>query len=498
MKHDVQKPSATDARRKMQEDSRARSPSVQLAKKRFSISSRVIPGLVIALDSFVILSSALILYDTLVRFGEFSYYAAATAFVWLVAITLMNFAGLYKFDAIIRPFAFVDKIVIVFATTFCFLLAAAFALKVSTEYSRLWTGSFALSSLFGTLLFRVIAAQIIGRLSDRQVFSRNVVIVGSGEQMARLLDKIYKSQSRFITVLGVFVERQEDVLTNDVSRYAMLGTVDDLPSYIRGNNVDDVVICLPWSADGQITQMLDGLRELPVNAYLGSDLIGFRLPLRPAPDHFEELPLVEVMGKPLAGWGGIQKAALDYGLGLILTIMLLPMMILIVIAIRLESRGPALFRQQRYGFINRVFEIYKFRTMRFTEAPEEKIVQARRDDPRVTRVGRILRRLSLDELPQIFNVLNGTMSLVGPRPHAVQHNEEYAQTIRGYFARHRVKPGMTGWAQVKGFRGETKTLEKMQARVQYDIYYVENWSLLFDLKILMMTAVICLTGRNAY
>ena len=287
-------------------------------------------------------------------------------------------------------------------------------------------------------------------------------------------------------------------MTNDVSRYAMLGTADDLPSFIRGHNVDDVIICLPWSADGQITQMLDSLRELPVNAYLGSDLIGFHLPIRPAPDHFEELPLVEVMGKPLAGWGGIQKAALDYGLGLILTIMLLPMMILIVIAIRFESKGPALFRQQRYGFINRVFEIYKFRTMRFTEGPEEKIVQARRDDPRVTRVGRILRRLSLDELPQIFNVLNGTMSLVGPRPHAVQHNEEYAQTIRGYFARHRVKPGMTGWAQVKGFRGETKTLEKMQARVQYDIYYVENWSLLFDLKILMMTAVICLTGRNAY
>ena len=136
--------------------------------------------------------------------------------------------------------------------------------------------------------------------------------------------------------------------------------------------------------------------------------------------------------------------------------------------------------------------------MRHTQAAEETIVQARRDDPRVTRVGRILRRLSLDELPQIFNVLNGTMSLVGPRPHAVQHNEEYAQTIRGYFARHRVKPGMTGWAQVNGFRGETKTLEKMKARVQYDMYYVENWSLLFDLKILIMTAVICLTGRNAY
>jgi FlaA1/EpsC-like NDP-sugar epimerase len=182
-----------------------------------------------------------------------------------------EFCGLYKFEHH-AAVCIVDKIVIVFATTFCFLLAAAFALKISTEYSRIWTASFAFASLIGTLLFRVIAAQIIGRLSDRQVFSRNVVIVGSGEQMARLLDKLDKSQSRFITVLGVFVERQEDVVANDVSRYAMLGTVDDLPSFIRGNNVDDVVISLPWSADGQITQMLDSLRELPVNAYLGSDL----------------------------------------------------------------------------------------------------------------------------------------------------------------------------------------------------------------------------------
>ena len=163
-----------------------------------------------------------------------------------------------------------------------------------------------------------------------------------------------------------------------------------------------------------------------MNVYLGADLIGFRLPVRPAPDHFEQLPLVEVMGRPLAGWGGIQKAALDYGLGTVLTILLLPMMLLILIAIRLESKGPALFRQPRYGFINRTFQIYKFRTMRYTQEPEGKIIQATRNDPRVTRIGRLLRRLSLDELPQIFNVLNGTMSLVGPRPHAVQHNEEYA------------------------------------------------------------------------
>jgi Undecaprenyl-phosphate glucose phosphotransferase len=489
---------ATNQHKKMQNNSCSRTfKNVDLARKRFSISSRVIPQLLIALDSLVILSTALVSYITLVTFGEPSYYAVAIAFVWLVTVMLMNFAGLYEFDAITRPLAYCDKIIIVFATTFSFLLAAAFALKVSSEYSRIWAGVFALSACTSTVMFRIFAAQVIGHLADRNIFSRNVVVIGSGEQMGKLLDSIDKLQPRFITLLGVFAKSQEGI-EHDVRNHIILGSIDDLTSYIRNNVVDDVVICLPWSADGQISTIMNQLRELPVNVYLGADLIGFRLPIRPAPDHFEQLPLVEVMGRPLGGWGGIQKTALDYGLGLILSILLLPMMILIVIAIRLESNGPALFRQQRYGFVNRTFDIYKFRTMRHTEVSEDKIVQATRDDPRITRVGRLLRRLSLDELPQIFNVLNGTMSLVGPRPHAVQHNEEYARLIRGYFARHRVKPGMTGWAQVNGFRGETKSVKDMEARVQYDIYYVENWSLFFDLKILAMTFVICLTGRNSY
>src|SRR5262249_38732277 len=155
---------------------------------------------------------------------------------------------------------------------------------------------------------------------------------------------------------------------------------------------------------------------------------------------------------------------------------------IIALVVRLDSRGPVLFRQQRYGFVNRVFYIYKFRTMRFDPTPESKTVQATRGDPRVTRVGRILRRTSLDELPQLFNVLNGTMSLVGPRPPATDHDETFSQMIRGYFARHRVKPGITGWAQVNGFRGETKSLEDIEMRVKHDIEYAENWSLTFDLK----------------
>jgi Undecaprenyl-phosphate glucose phosphotransferase len=483
----------------MNRDPRIRSwEGMTFPKRRFSISSRVIPGLMVGLDSLAILASALISYFTIVGYlDDPSYYAAAVAFVWLVTLMLLNFASLYDFDPIMRPLAVVDRIFIAFATTFLFLLAAAFSLKISTDYSRVWIGAFALSACASAIVCRVVASLVLGRLADRRVFSRNLIVVGGGEQARKLLNFLEKSKPRFITVLGIFAESPQ--ATSDViGAHPILGSVDDLAHYIRSHDVDDVVISLPWSADERIVALVNRLRELPVNVYLGADLIGFRLSSRVPPDHFGEMPVVEVMGRPLAGWGGFQKAALDYVLGLILTVLLLPVMLLIALAIKLESRGPALFRQERYGFVNRIFAIYKFRTMKHVEQREHVTVQATRNDPRVTRVGRVLRRLSLDELPQLFNVLNGTMSLVGPRPHAVDHNEAYAQMIRGYFARHRVKPGLTGWAQVNGLRGETKTLDDIEARVQYDIHYVENWSLFFDLKILAMTLMICLSGRNAY
>jgi putative colanic acid biosysnthesis UDP-glucose lipid carrier transferase len=470
-----------------------------VTRRKFSISSHVIPGLIVGLDSFVILATALISYFVVV--GNYvedpSLYGVAIAFFWLVTIMLMNFAGVYQFEPILRPLAFADKIVVAFATTILFLFAAAFSLKISAEFSRVWIGSFTIGACIATMSSRLVASRVLGRLADMRVFSRNVVIVGTGEQARKLLIYIEKSPLRFISVLGLFDDSSQH-LTNGFGGYPRLGGLDDLAAYIRSHDVDDVIISLPWSADDQITRMVSKLRELPVNVYLSADLIGFRLPFRPPPDHFGETPLFEVMGRPLAGWGGVQKAALDYGLGIILTVLLLPLMIVIAIAIKLESKGPALFRQERYGFVNRVFHIYKFRTMKHAATCEKATVQATRNDPRVTRVGRWLRRLSLDELPQLFNVLNGTMSLVGPRPHAVDHNEAYSQMIRGYFARHRVKPGLTGWAQVSGYRGETKTLEEMEARVRHDIHYVENWSMLVDLKILAMTFVICLTGRNAY
>lgn len=469
------------------------------ARRSFSISSQVLPGLIVVLDAAVIMIVALVSFYSLVGVyvDDVGYYAAAIASVWIIAIFLMHFGGLYQLDAIMRPLAFADKTAIAFLTTFLFLVAAAFSLKVSASFSRVWVGTFAVGALTATLLARLLAAQIVAQLARRRVFTRDIVIAGASEQVRRLLSHIQTAKPPFITLRGVFLDGpdQAAILGTDVAR---LGGLGDLVSHVRSNSVDDVVIALPWSEDERILSVVTQLRELPVNVYLGSDLIGFRLPFRQSPDHFGELPLVEVMGRPLAGWGMLQKTILDYSLALTLLILLLPVMGLIALAIKLDSRGPVFFRQERYGFVNRVFRIYKFRTMRRTIEPVVKNVQATRNDPRVTKLGRFLRRTSLDELPQLFNVVNGTMSIVGPRPHASDHNEEYSQVIRGYFARHRVKPGITGWAQVKGFRGETKTPAEMEARVKYDIYYVENWTLLFDLKVILMTIVVILNGRNAY
>ena len=469
----------------------------EVSRRHLSISSNVIPGVIVALDSFAILLVGSLSYFLITEgtVEDTGYYFAAIAFVWLVAVTLLKFGGLYQWDPLLYPLRFVDKILVAFATTFLFLMAAAFSLKISAEFSRLWAGTFAVSSCIAALLLRIVSSYIVGKLVDGRFLLRHLVIVGSGEQVCRLLRQMELSRPRFVSLLGVFADRPETLGKIGVP---ILGGYGDLPSYIRFNDVDDVVISLPWAAEDEVIQITHMLRELPVNVYLGADLIGFRLQFRPPPEHFGQLPLHEVLGRPLAGWGGFQKAVLDYTLAVLLTVVLLPVMVLIAVAIKLESKGPVVFRQQRYGFANRRFEIYKFRTMVHDRPSQGATIQATRNDPRVTVLGRILRRFSLDELPQLFNVLNGTMSLVGPRPHAIDHNETYAQMIRGYFARHRVKPGLTGWAQVNGLRGETKTVDMMEARVKHDVYYVENWSLLFDFKILAMTAIICFTGRNSY
>jgi Undecaprenyl-phosphate glucose phosphotransferase len=208
--------------------------------------------------------------------------------------------------------------------------------------------------------------------------------------------------------------------------------------------------------------------------------------------------MINVFERPLSGWGAVLKRAEDIALSALLLVLFGPLLLLLGLLVRLDSRGPALFRQQRFGFNNNPITVLKFRTMRVNAATDPAVPQARRGDPRITRIGRFLRRTSLDELPQLINVLRGDMSLIGPRPHAIAHNEYYAELIDGYLRRHRVKPGITGWAQVNGWRGETADVEAMHQRVKYDLYYIENWSLRFDVAILLRTLVTGFVHRNAY
>jgi Undecaprenyl-phosphate glucose phosphotransferase len=473
-------------------------PPAHPRRRRIKISSQFLAGLIGLLDTVAVLGAGVAVYlITDLRGDDASQYVAAATFVWLATMMLYQFGGLYQFDAIVRPASVIDRLAVGFGTAVLLLLAAAFALKLSSTLSRTGVARFSLLSCFLLLFFRWIAAKVVRTMSDQGIFVRHVVIAGSGAQSLHLLQHLDDAKPGFMSLLGVFADDPAP-MARAFASVPVLGTVADLEAFVRRNDVDDIIIAEPWSADVRIQNLVNRLRELPVNVYLSADLIGFRTSFRSPPSHYENVPVVELVGKPLSGWDVVLKSTFDFVTAAVALTLLSPLMLVIALAIRLDSSGPVFFRQKRLGFNNAVFDIWKFRTMYADAGKATKTVQATRDDPRVTRVGRILRRTSLDELPQLFNVLNGTMSLVGPRPHAIDHNEEYARQIRGYFARHRVKPGITGWAQVHGLRGETRSLDRMEQRVKYDVEYSENWSLWLDIRILLRTVWIALRGDNAY
>jgi putative colanic acid biosysnthesis UDP-glucose lipid carrier transferase len=334
-------------------------------------------------------------------------------------------------------------------------------------------------------------------MEDRKLLSRRVLFFGDEHYVARLQKHIEKMEAPLMTIQGSFAGRivQPD---SSVDNNNLQKKLNEMIVHLRSQAVDDVVIALPWNASEVIQHVVERLRELPVNVYLGADSVGLEMPLRPARDSLRDAAVFEIIGQPLSGWDLIVKTLEDYILAATILILFSPLFLIIAILIRIDSPGPVFFKQKRYGFNNEIFEIFKFRTMIASAGTGARTRQAQPDDPRVTRIGRFLRKTSLDELPQLLNVLGGSMSLVGPRPHAVDHNEEYSRIIRGYFARHRVKPGVTGLAQVKGFRGLTDTIDKMESRVKYDIVYTENWSLMLDMKILLRTASVLFGSKNAF
>lgn len=262
------------------------------------------------------------------------------------------------------------------------------------------------------------------------------------------------------------------------------------------NRVQLIYLSLPMSASPRILQVLDGLKDTTASIYFVPDMFITDL-IQGRSDKVCGVAVISVCDTPFRGWTGLLKRGSDLLLAGLIVLLIAPLLLIIALAVRLESSGPVIFRQRRYGLDGQEICVYKFRSMWVTE-DGSRIEQARLGDPRITRVGRFLRRTSLDELPQFINVLQGRMSIVGPRPHAVAHNELYRKLIKGYMVRHKVKPGITGWAQVNGQRGETDTLDKMQARIDLDLDYLRHWSLWLDLRIIARTVALVFKDARAY
>jgi Undecaprenyl-phosphate glucose phosphotransferase len=299
----------------------------------------------------------------------------------------------------------------------------------------------------------------------------------------------------------LFDDRNDERSPDTIGGLRKLGTVDDLVEFARRTRIDLVIFSLPISAEERILQMLSKLWVLPVDIRLAAHINKLQFQRR-AYSYLGKVPVLDVFDRPIADWDVVLKWLFDKIVGGLILLAAAPVMALVALAIKLDSRGPVLFRQKRYGFNNELIEVFKFRSMYAEQADANASKLVTKDDPRVTRVGRFIRKTSLDELPQLFNVvLKGNLSLVGPRPHAVNAQaaqRRYDEAVDGYFARHRVKPGITGWAQINGWRGETDTAEKIQQRVEHDLYYIENWSLMFDLYILLRTPFALFTTENAY
>lgn len=376
-------------------------------------------------------------------------------------------------------------------------LTVAFFSKTSEEFSRLWIlGWFAVAAA-ALCASRLITARQLARWAASGRLRRRIAVVGSGMEGLRLVQVLQRLPIHEVYILGVFEDRTTRAPA-EVAGIAVLGNVNELVALARRMIVDEIIVALPPSATHRIEQLRRRLRALPVDITVFVDFPIERLPVRAF--RFQHgIPVAELGVRPLQHWRAVQKRAEDILAALLLLALFGPFMAMAAVLVKLDSNGPILFRQKRFGFNNDLIEVMKFRTM-FAERCDAGENQAQMNDPRITRVGRWLRRLSLDELPQLFNVLEGSMSIVGPRPHPVAMkaaDQLYHEAVDDYFARHRVKPGITGLAQVNGCRGETDTLDKAQQRIDCDLRYIEEWSLLLDLEILLRTPL-HMMSRNAY
>ena len=407
---------------------------------------------------------------------------------------------LFTIAALTAPLRKLPKIALAWSTAMAALVAMIFLLKIGPDFSRGWLVLWYVAGFASVIVFRYGTSVAVHRWAREGRLNRRAVVFGAGAEGQHLIDALEADHDSDVRICGVFDDRGTDRIANTVRGYQRLGNVDELVAFCRKNPVDLLIVSLPMTAETRLLQILKKLWVLPVDIRLAAH--ANKLRFRPRAYSFVgRVPLIDLFDKPLADWDSITKSLFDKTIAALALVLLAPVMAAVAIAIRWDSKGPVLFRQKRLGFNNELIDVYKFRSMYTDRADTNAAKLVTKDDPRVTPVGRFIRKTSLDELPQLFNVLLGTLSLVGPRPHALQAKAAdrlYHEVVDGYFARHKVRPGITGWAQVNGWRGETDTSDKIQKRVEHDLYYIENWSLFFDVYILMRTPLALLKSENAY
>ncbi len=413
---------------------------------------------------------------------------------------LAEMLGCYDIDAQFSLRRAWQRIVTAWITVALFLITLGFLLKSSESISRGWALGWFAGGGMTLLALRLISTLWVRRLKSRGTFNQRVAIFGAGVQGERFAEYVLNHDRLTISLIGFFDDRRDGRVAASAANVPVLGNLSALISMIRDGRIDQVVVALPWAAEDRLQQVVSRLALTPVKIRLAPDLASFIFARRPMV-MLGEMPMMTLFERPISGIDAAVKSAEDIVLPLVILFFIWPILLLVAIAIKLDSPGPIFFRQPREGFNNRQFRVYKFRSMHQDQAEFEGINQASRDDPRVTRVGRILRKTSLDELPQIFNVLQGDMSLVGPRPHAASTRAGgrlFSDVVTSYAARHKVKPGITGWAQVCGWRGETDTEDKLIKRFEHDLYYIENWSIWLDFYILFRTIGSVLMPKNAF
>jgi putative colanic acid biosynthesis UDP-glucose lipid carrier transferase len=461
--------------------------------------SKTLSMIVRGMDILAILMAGVLAYGC--KIGNFFLplnYTFALSIAAVMAMIIFSFSRIYESQRTQSLWQTFSRLIQSIFILLFFLAGLAFFTKTGESFSRGWFILWGAFSFVLLCLFRFGILIILRLMRTHGLNERRVIIIGAGRLGQKLAESVQHSLWTGFRII-VFLDDFPNEKNTTIANIPIEMMPKNLSDYLKNSkdSIDEIWLALPLSAENRVKKLLFELRHHTISIRFVLDIFGLDL-LSHSISDLAGFPMLNLNASPMVGVNRMVKALEDRIIAFFILIFISPILLGIAISVKLTSKGPVLFKQLRHGWDGRIIKVYKFRTMYVHQETHGKVTQATQNDKRITRLGKFLRRTSLDELPQFFNVLQGRMSIVGPRPHAIEHNEFYKDSIKAYMQRHKVKPGITGWAQVNGWRGETDHLGKMEKRVEYDLFYIENWSLGLDLKIIFLTIFQGFFHKNAY